>query len=376
MKLVHSNVIHEPESQSFELDGSDVFTPVYKSQSKKVKDYHNGVSVDLKRNEKESEDCMTTPKVEFNDRVIDCKTDYEAQVKDVVKDICVDEGVPTKGKFLFEISVEEKAYNSFPCNEDKETKKDNIGIDVINLPRTGKFDQVLANHDQSKDLICKDKVVIQTLSGNANEENLPGDKALLQELGKQEPWSSDDVDEQVSHEPESHSQSIESESVVDEAVLTSPTLALAVVESNCDTMLPEKGSIIYMLNPPVLGALCGKDECHQDGGCKCKDTHDTSEPVDEKLYDEVISRQIHNSLNEPSFSAVDHGSRHISYSGHVPYSGSISLRSDSSTTSTRSFAFPVLPSEWNSSPVRMAKADKSNYRKHRSWREGLLCCKF
>ncbi|OIW02206.1 hypothetical protein TanjilG_21859 [Lupinus angustifolius] len=284
---------------------------------------------------------MTTPKVELYDRVIDFKTDYEVQVKDIVKDICVDEGVPTKGKFLFEISVEEKAYDSFPCNEDKATKKDNIGINVMNLPGTEKSDQALANRDQSKDLISKDEAVIRTLSGNANEENLPGDKVLLQEQGKQEPWASDDVDEQVSHEPESHSQSTESEGVVDEALLTNPTLALAVVEPNCDTMLPEKGSFIYMLNPPVLGAACGKDECHQDGGCKSKETHHTPEPVDEKLNDEVILRQIHNSLNEPSFSAVDHGSRHISYSGHVPYSGSISLRSDSSTTSTRSFAFPV-----------------------------------
>jgi hypothetical protein len=41
----------------------------------------------------------------------------------------------------------------------------------------------------------------------------------------------------------------------------------------------------------------------------------------------------------------------------LQYSGSMSLRSDSSTTSNRSFAFPILaPPEWNSSPARMAKA--------------------
>ncbi|XP_042381269.1 uncharacterized protein LOC121974326 [Zingiber officinale] len=56
-------------------------------------------------------------------------------------------------------------------------------------------------------------------------------------------------------------------------------------------------------------------------------------------------------------------------SEHIPYSGSISMRSESSTTSTRSFAFPVLQREWNTSPVKMAKA-----RKHR-WRFGLGCCK-
>ncbi|KAJ6833859.1 uncharacterized protein M6B38_339180 [Iris pallida] len=54
-------------------------------------------------------------------------------------------------------------------------------------------------------------------------------------------------------------------------------------------------------------------------------------------------------------------------SGYIAYSGSTSLRSESSTTSAQSFAFPVLQSEWNSSPVRMAKP-------RRRW--GLFCCKF
>lgn len=63
----------------------------------------------------------------------------------------------------------------------------------------------------------------------------------------------------------------------------------------------------------------------------------------------------------------------ISYSGHITHSGNISLRSDSSTTSARSFAFPVLQSEWNSSPVRMAKAERRHYK---GWRQSLLCCKF
>ncbi|XP_074569991.1 uncharacterized protein LOC141826624 [Curcuma longa] len=61
-------------------------------------------------------------------------------------------------------------------------------------------------------------------------------------------------------------------------------------------------------------------------------------------------------------------------SGHLAYSGSISLRSDSSTTSTRSFAFPVLQREWNTSPVKMAKASQSG-RGKRWWRKVLSCCR-
>ncbi|KAE9595691.1 hypothetical protein Lalb_Chr17g0341461 [Lupinus albus] len=430
MKLVHSNIVHEPESQSFELDDSDIFTPVYNSQIKKLKDHQNTVFVDLKRNEWELEGCMTTPKVEFSDRVIDFKSDYQAQVKEIVKDICVDEGVPTKDTFLFEMGVDEKAYNLFPCNEDKELEKDDIGINVLNLPAPEKSSQVLSNHDQSKDLMCNDEAVTQKLCdivnketlpgvmvlleelekqermdsdgqnfsnhdqskdlmckveavtqklcGNVNKATLPGVMLLSQEIGKQEPTDSDGHDEQVVDEPESLSQSLASENIVGEAVLTSPTLAPAIVESNSDTVLLEKVSFTYMLNPPVLGAACGKEECHQLGGCKCKETQDTSDPADGKSNDVAVLSLIHDSLGESSFSGVGHGSSRIHYSGPVPYSGSISLRSESSTTSTRSFAFPVVPSEWNSSPVRMAKPDKSNYRKHRSWRQGLglLCCRF
>lgn len=79
---------------------------------------------------------------------------------------------------------------------------------------------------------------------------------------------------------------------------------------------------------------------------------------------------------ESSFSMAGPVSSLITYSGPIAYSGNLSLRSDGSTTSTRSFAFPVLHNEWNSSPVRMAKADRRIFRRHRGWRHGLLCCRF
>ncbi|KAI3816457.1 hypothetical protein L1987_16155 [Smallanthus sonchifolius] len=70
------------------------------------------------------------------------------------------------------------------------------------------------------------------------------------------------------------------------------------------------------------------------------------------------------------------GSGLVTYSWPIVFNGSTSLRSDSSTTSTRSFAFPILQNEWNSSPVRMAKADRRRLPKHRGWMHGLLCCRF
>ncbi|XP_057857104.2 uncharacterized protein LOC131066370 [Cryptomeria japonica] len=62
----------------------------------------------------------------------------------------------------------------------------------------------------------------------------------------------------------------------------------------------------------------------------------------------------------------------VSYSsGPIPYSGSLSTRSDSSTASTHSFAFPILPNEWNSSPVKMKQADSRYFKKKRRCR---FCC--
>ncbi|XP_073131595.1 uncharacterized protein [Henckelia pumila] len=75
---------------------------------------------------------------------------------------------------------------------------------------------------------------------------------------------------------------------------------------------------------------------------------------------------------ESSFSAGDLAT----YSGPISHSGNLSLRSDSSATSGRSFAFPILQSEWNSSPARMVKGDRRHFRKHKGWRSGLLCCRF
>ncbi|KAL3501542.1 hypothetical protein ACH5RR_035991, partial [Cinchona calisaya] len=82
------------------------------------------------------------------------------------------------------------------------------------------------------------------------------------------------------------------------------------------------------------------------------------------------SSQVQRGDGESSFSSSGPLPGLITYSGPIAYSGNISLRSDSSTTSTRSFAFPILQSEWNSSPVRMTKADRRHFRKHKD-HEGL-----
>lgn len=81
--------------------------------------------------------------------------------------------------------------------------------------------------------------------------------------------------------------------------------------------------------------------------------------------DEILVDFTKKPINDPGNS---------SYGDHHP--GSTSLRSNSSSASTRSFAFPILPSEWYDSPIRMAEADGKNLRKRKQWRTRFICCNF
>lgn len=55
----------------------------------------------------------------------------------------------------------------------------------------------------------------------------------------------------------------------------------------------------------------------------------------------LVSSQVQHGVGEASVSSMVSLGSLLSNSGHIGYSGSISRRSDSSTTSTRSFAFPM-----------------------------------
>ncbi|XP_019167087.1 PREDICTED: uncharacterized protein LOC109162839 [Ipomoea nil] len=83
-----------------------------------------------------------------------------------------------------------------------------------------------------------------------------------------------------------------------------------------------------------------------------------------------------------SIQQMDHrDSISSSSSGHLIVPGgssscydTMSFRSNS-TTSTRSFAFPILASDWNGSPMRMADVDRNRRfsRKRRQWRMCFGC---
>ncbi|XP_034902751.1 uncharacterized protein [Populus alba] len=184
-----------------------------------------------------------------------------------------------------------------------------------------------------------------------------------------------------------------------EAVLASPTLTSAAEESDSkETKLASHALDSFSEESTSRFEDELPHNSNTDTRCISFD-NDSSAPVasarespqkgeSQRLGTRIVSRfedpnaeplsggQLQYADGESSFSSSGPLFGLTSHSGPIPYSGSVSLRSDSSTTSTRSFAFPILQSEWNSSPARMAKADRRHFQKPRKWMQGLLCCRF
>ncbi|KAG5017013.1 hypothetical protein JHK85_023149 [Glycine max] len=218
----------------------------------------------------------------------------------IIKDTWVDEGYPTKDKIFIRTKVDEKIYKIYSWNcENKETVKDNIGINVLNP---------LAKEepDQSKDLMQEDEDATRKLDDNVYKEIVvPEDKILLQKLdikrSKTLGFEGDEIKQnhaKVASEPEFHSQSEKSKNEIEDAV--------------------------------------DKEESSPVSDCNCGQTQN----ADLKSDDYGVTNQVHQRLCELSFSS-------IGYSGPLPFSGSISLRSDRSIDSTWSFARPILQPEFN-----------------------------
>ncbi|KAK4260959.1 hypothetical protein QN277_004016 [Acacia crassicarpa] len=410
------NIGLEPESQSFEFNDSNPDSIVCKSISEKVKENDKRNSFDSKSNEDnsiptqygmeefDSEDTEVSDAKRSHDAWIhdspeefdscensedtysdECVTEsqpelivcYKESNCHLIKDICVDEGVPAMDKVRYENSVDAKNVSKFLPYDNSKTEvseKDNREIsvrlvDILDLAIIKESsDKVPAKHHQSEDLIQKDENASEDFADQNKGMVLPGGTISLQER-EPEAWPScSKVDEvelnhaEVCSEPELHSKHEESKNKVEEAVSANPLAN----EQNSDILVKDSNFV-----PADSVACCSKEECHQEGSCKFNDFQNTAEPEDGRS----VTSQVSHCNGESSFSAVGVSS-HICYSGAVPFSGNISLRSDSSTTSMRSFAFPILQHEWDSSPVRMAKVDKRHQQRHKSWRECLLCCRF
>ncbi|XVF03123.1 hypothetical protein REPUB_Repub04eG0233800 [Reevesia pubescens] len=380
---------------------------------------------------------------------------YKESTYHVVKDICIDEGVPTQDKFLFDSGVDDKSdCNFLPSEKDPDSKprKEKMESDMsmqdvfvsLEENQSGKvFDNEcgsnnnkldadtctqeenesnkgILNHCDSKDLILTSEMkddAMKMITDDASEElytlgellSMPEfstvktqamsfdcksdgiERQSFQNSSEKEVMvtsplvsaveeSNNSSEEAILSAPALVSATKETDSGKGEATLIAPVQAYASEESTISRLVNEvsddskleSGSITFDFNSSA--PTSSKDGCCHSLDREPLETGSTAKPDD--TADQPFSNNLQRGNGESSFSASEPVTGLINYSGPIAYSGSLSLRSDSSTTSTRSFAFPILQSEWNSSPVRMAKADRRHYRKHRGWRQGLLCCRF
>ncbi|KAL4384456.1 hypothetical protein GQ457_15G004500 [Hibiscus cannabinus] len=354
---------------------------------------------------------------------------YKENTYHVIKDIRIDDGVLTKDMFLFDNGTDEKFMPS-EKDLDAEIMKESPEMDVSINDVSGIPEQNLSGQNIDDECGSKKKLDADTCAPNVclpedNESNkgIPnqcdskdliltremkdGVSKVLYTLGLGELTSmskmsssktksvcsdckSDAIEQQsfqtfsereVTAIPSFDSVVEESDPGKGEPTLVSPVFASVSEESSSSCPVSEVSNDNSKLES-------GRITCHFDSSARTSNKDDRSHDLDgephetgskpklEDAVDQPFSSNLQRGNGESSFSLAGPVSGLITYSGPIAYSGNLSLRSDSSATSTRSFAFPTLQPEWDSSPVRMAKADRRHYRKHRGWRQGILCCRF
>ncbi|CAL1360102.1 unnamed protein product [Linum trigynum] len=355
---------------------------------------------------------------------------YEDNSNHAVKDICIDEGVPLQDKFLFDMSMDEGYLSTFLPPEKAvacvEVLKE--PVEVISVPKSsvaGPEDEDLPSIEfkDAKDMgfvnvefhsersMQNKEVEEKEASDNSNalKRSLSlGDLLALPEPGENSSNSLDaskmpDENQASAATYEGHENDSMGASSVDpsmisvskqdkqEGVTTATTPASTKSESPKGSSVQENeeherhslDSVSDELADDVVGRLSFEGRARNAAAPVITPQSEKEKLLssdDSDLVKTLISPRIGGTDSQPNSNRLQYNQGESSFtmvgSEPVPYSGSISMRSDSSATSTRSFAFPVLQNEWNSSPVRMAKADRRHFRKHRPWRQGLLCCKF
>ncbi|KAG5240326.1 18S pre-ribosomal assembly protein [Salix suchowensis] len=339
-----------------------------------------------------------------------------------VKDICVDDGAPLQDKFLFDTDAHEKNVSERDMNNEMVKEMSDPGMLIPDMMKSSSEKQnvdlylpvpdALVSSEKKglkydlfpdcdpKHLMLKEKVdyVTKKDTDDASKEILSlRDLFLMSELGTkftQSNASNHSMDKCPRENAilETDSASEESENCSEKTISVSSALVSAAEE--LDNGCEAAALAIPTQDPAYQEADHGHKEAVLVRNKLASHALDSiSEEVTRRIVDDlpydsktetqaspqnngarIFSRfedpnaeslsggQLQYADGESSFSSSGPLFGLISHSGRVAYSGSVSLRSDSSTTSTRSFAFPILQSEWNSSPVRMAKADRRHFR--------------
>lgn len=316
---------------------------------------------------------------------------YKESTGDVVKDICVDcEGLQTN-----EVAKDVKSTNDLTVNDAGNLLKEGQEMsEKVDLTNTLKSTEV-AQDVSVDEIVVEQPVSHQSPRRSAKKFSLADLFAEEREFVMEEnPTSSptDEINLGQTHKPVESQDlgpapssacddtSIDQDVKVNQKEITEEKAAshlpeIVDSESRSYEKLLEGGSNIDLSVSEQLNL--GKIVSNAGAVYPLIPEKERQRSSEIEQYPHVVAGSSNNRANEdlgllgPSFLSGG-----IMYSGHLHYSGSVSLRSESSMTSNRSFAFPVLQSEWNSSPVKMAMVDRRQHRGSRHWHSGLFCCRF
>ncbi|KAK8522694.1 hypothetical protein V6N12_056395 [Hibiscus sabdariffa] len=436
-----NGTVHDKKGDELKASELDCFNSAHDGNEKEVRDFVTSNSHSSK-NTNSFQDSVFY----FDKSVMECQLPelvvcYKESTYHVVKDICIDKGVPTQDKFLFDSGVDEKSDCYFPQSEKEQDSKLMKEMSEIDMPvedvslspeenqsekdidndcgsnkkqgtdtrlqdiplslEENESNKGIPNQCDSEDLMMtremKDEAM-EMITDDVSEELFTlGDILSLPELTTVKSEASSTNRESDGIEQQSFENASKNEVIAnnpsEEAILSTPDLVSAAEESDSGKgepmpIIPARASASDEATSSSLVKEISDDSkletgtITSDSGSSAPTTSkDDREPLKngrapEDTADQPFSSYLQRGYGESSFSAAGPVTGLISYSGPIAYSGNLSHRSDSSTTSTRSFAFPILQSEWNSSPVRMVKADRRQYRKHLGWRHCFVCCKF
>ncbi|KAK1273571.1 hypothetical protein QJS04_geneDACA016520 [Acorus gramineus] len=412
---LHSSPVHEPTSKTVECGANGLEPEPLKENNdigmelkiETIKDgidnctdmkiQSNGISSEVSH---ETPQSIPTDDSNSNEKTMDSFTDKTVTdgelpekiicVKEsayhVVKDICIDEGVCSPDKVLLDTEKvnHDRGYGMLHSKIDEDGELDKS---EANCGMTGGGVEVLPTDDQPA--LDADREAALPCSPNSSEEEsrdkfnpfldnsiISDENAIVENILP--PWESDltdllsnmpsfgeDNDEQLQFDQGSTGE-------VDSTALAVPLSEKA--DKTSESMDASSISVEGESGPTATSDGEKRPDTADQQSCETPKVSGVEETVLD--VPSVSTRNFYIHGHGDSFSGAPSLSGRISCSGQIPYSGSISFRSDSSTTSTRSFAFPILHSEWNSSPVKMARAERRHYRKHRGWKIGLLCCRF
>lgn len=131
---------------------------------------------------------------------------YKESNNHAVKDICIDEGVPSQDKILFKSGAHEKDQCTFvfPDNDQNKQEQAEIHIPTTKFKSSLNLENYGVNFCETKDLMQRGEVKCNATNKNTNdvskEKIFPGNALSMQELGREKSHSRSTSKESIAAE--------------------------------------------------------------------------------------------------------------------------------------------------------------------------------